>query len=1025
MSQICSPAAAYLRVRLASVALTTAGAGNRQLPLSQGNKASVAFLSSRRLVSVSPKGPKHDKALATFRYPRRASTSFVPRAMAPTATATTGTTPPRTAEDPTAQNGGWQATPANASEEAALLQAFASVPDIPYAYVVPSDQPSGAISPTGVDVIIATSQRNLLAGTSRKALTTLHVPETTRALGARSSDLSTPPTPLSGPAPAIPGLIPLTQMDGLLAPTHWSPFPWELSGIVAVVPSPSGSLQLVIREGGFDAKAGAAPGGGYGGTRFEIWGRGQLLKEVFVGADVHGAVYTDGWFEGISWNDCETALVYTAEEKAKDRPVWGASTMTHPSSAPSAQNQGPSKPDAATWKGISPWQEDWGEQFVGKRRPLIFVLHVESGKCIPVPNMPTNTSVGQPVWAPSLPSATPPLSTPPSDGSTASTAATASSAASLGVIVATCWDHDDVIFNTRRRLGMIYCFNRPSSLRLFTVPLPSSGTPTLDPEEMGSMGAESSGPGSMGVGSPAASASDVINAGGKAAGPAGAQVQGPEVPVQGGHAADASGGPAAGMNGSDVPIALTPGYRSAFCPRFSPKGDKLVFISAESSIQTGVHNCTKSLHAISWGGTAHALATAKGGLPTRTVLPVVYEANDPSVFPGLTAIGMSRNPWLPDGSTLILNTSWRSRNAIVAIEIESGAISEVSPGPSGDGKDASWTLLDINAGVAVASVNTPCKPTVLACCFLPPGGITPGQPTWHWYDAGMPFAKLPDKVDRALSSFDFQVLPVPPRDGGHTFEAVVLSPKDAAKSKAPTIVVPHGGPHSSFSTGYVTSHAFLCSLGYNVILVNFRGSTGFGESALQTLPGNIGTQDVHDCLDALEAVTKLGIVDTRRVAVIGGSHGGFLASHLVGQAPDVFRAAVMRNPVCSLVSMIETSDIPDWCFVEAFGGAKGIEIYTDSPDGDKLKHFYDISPISHVDKVKAPCLFLLGGQDKRVQLFSSERYIHALRARGVEAEALVFPDDAHPLASPRTEYDSWVNVALWLRRHLGATPSAT
>lgn len=132
---------------------------------------------------------------------------------------------------------------------------------------------------------------------------------------------------------------------------------------------------------------------------------------------------------------------------------------------------------------------------------------------------------------------------------------------------------------------------------------------------------------------------------------------------------------------------------------------------------------------------------------------------------------------------------------------------------------------------------------------------------------------------------------------------------------------------------------------------------------MQSLPGNIGTNDVADCIASLDEAVAQGIstctvccnspcmqtltrarpvtansltpavtlvcwniaghTDSNKVAVIGGSHGGFLAGHLVGQHPQRFKAAVFRNPVLDIALMSQLSDIPDWCFIEGFGSKVG------------------------------------------------------------------------------------------------------
>lgn len=88
-------------------------------------------------------------------------------------------------------------------------------------------------------------------------------------------------------------------------------------------------------------------------------------------------------------------------------------------------------------------------------------------------------------------------------------------------------------------------------------------------------------------------------------------------------------------------------------------------------------------------------------------------------------------------------------------------------------------------------------------------------------------------------------------------EAVLISHKGAKDARG-TILVPHGGPHSCYPTSFFTGYAFLVTVGFNVLLVNFRGSTGFGEDSIQSLPGNIGTNDVLDCMACLQAAADTG-----------------------------------------------------------------------------------------------------------------------------------------------------------------------
>ena len=216
--------------------------------------------------------------------------------------------------------------------------------------------------------------------------------------------------------------------------------------------------------------------------------------------------------------------------------------------------------------------------------------------------------------------------------------------------------------------------------------------------------------------------------------------------------------------------------------------------------------------------------------------------------------------------------------------------------------------------------------------------------------------------------------------------------------------------------GFLPSLAFLASSGYAVLSVNYRGSTGAGQSALESLLGRAGRQDVDDCISALDAAAAAGLVDASRAAIVGGSHGGFLGAHLIAQAPQRFKCAALRNPVTDLASMVGVTDIPDWCYVETAGLGK--EAYSEVPSAETLAAMRAISPIAHIDAVRAPVLMLLGAKDRRVPPSNGLAYAHALRERGVPVRVLLFPEDEHSLSKPRTELESFMNVLEWLQAHV-------
>lgn len=167
-------------------------------------------------------------------------------------------------------------------------------------------------------------------------------------------------------------------------------------------------------------------------------------------------------------------------------------------------------------------------------------------------------------------------------------------------------------------------------------------------------------------------------------------------------------------------------------------------------------------------------------------------------------------------------------------------------------------------------------------------------------------------------------------------------------------------------------------------MINYRGSIGAGQDSVNFLLGRIGSSDVADCIQATDlAFSKYPWLDPNRAVLVGGSHGGFLVTHLSGQYPDKFKAVVARNPVIDVAPMSIISDIPDWSFLEATATE-----YTQigEPNSEHLLKMREVSPIQHAHKVKAPTLLQIGSKDLRVPPSQGLEYYHRLRANGITAK---------------------------------------
>ena len=247
---------------------------------------------------------------------------------------------------------------------------------------------------------------------------------------------------------------------------------------------------------------------------------------------------------------------------------------------------------------------------------------------------------------------------------------------------------------------------------------------------------------------------------------------------------------------------------------------------------------------------------------------------------------------------------------------------------------------------------------------------------------------------------------------GREYNGILVKPGDGIADLKTLIVWPHGGPHSVFTTQFKVEAYTFSRLGYSTLMVNYTGSLGLGADSIQSLIGNVGDVDVKDVQYAAEQVAS----EFKHVVVMGGSHGGFLTAHLIGQFPHFYKAAVMRNPVIDMSSMVGSSDIPDWCFVES-----GLEYDSYSPpvpDTQAVATMLDKSPIKYLNQVTCPSLLLIGAKDLRVPPSQGIRYYKMLKSRGVECELKLYPDDCHPLSSVACFADCWLQIHLWFKQNL-------
>jgi dipeptidyl aminopeptidase/acylaminoacyl peptidase len=241
---------------------------------------------------------------------------------------------------------------------------------------------------------------------------------------------------------------------------------------------------------------------------------------------------------------------------------------------------------------------------------------------------------------------------------------------------------------------------------------------------------------------------------------------------------------------------------------------------------------------------------------------------------------------------------------------------------------------------------------------------------------------------------DSQVVRYPSFDG-LPIPSILFRPKDASAShKVPAIVWVHGGPGGQSRRGYSGAIQHLVNHGYAVLAVNNRGSSGYGKKFFHLDDRKHGEVDLKDVVAARPYLAGLDWVDGSRVAIMGGSYGGYMVGAALAFAPDAFDAGIDIFGVMNWVRTLES--IPPWwaSFRESLYAEMG------DPATDKAR-LQSISPLFHAEQIKKPLLVVQGKNDPRVLKIESDEIVAAVKKNGVPVDYLVFDDEGHGFAKQK------------------------
>ncbi len=249
---------------------------------------------------------------------------------------------------------------------------------------------------------------------------------------------------------------------------------------------------------------------------------------------------------------------------------------------------------------------------------------------------------------------------------------------------------------------------------------------------------------------------------------------------------------------------------------------------------------------------------------------------------------------------------------------------------------------------------------------------------------------------------------------GLTINGYLTLPKGYTMKNAkdlPVVIHPHGGPWHRDSWGFNPELQFLANRGFAVLQMNFRGSTGYGRKFWEASFKKWGREMQDDITDGTNWLIEKGIANADKIAIYGGSYGGYATLMGLVKEPDLYAAGVDYVGVSNMFTFMKTIP-PYW--------KPMLEMMYEMA-GDPVKDsimLREVSPVFHVDKIKAPLFIAQGANDPRVNKDESDQMVEAMKERGIEVEYMVKDNEGHGFSNEENRFDFYRAMESFLTKHL-------